>query len=77
MKTLLDTNICIYIIKQRPQAVIDRLLASPAEDIGISVISVAELRYGASKSGQPKKNHEALEQFLSRDLGSSEHIFSL
>ena len=31
----------------------------------ISVISVAELRYGASKSGQPKKNHEALDQFLS------------
>jgi len=65
MKTILDTNICIYIIKQRPQAVIDKLLASPAEDIGISVISVAELRYGASKSGQPKKNHEALDQFLS------------
>jgi tRNA(fMet)-specific endonuclease VapC len=65
MKTLLDTNICIYIIKQRPRAVIDKLLAYPAEDIGISVITVAELRYGASKSAQPKKNHEALDQFLS------------
>lgn len=65
MKAMLDTNICIYIIKQRPQSVLDRMLASPTEDIGISIITVAELRYGASKSKRPQKNHEALDEFLS------------
>jgi tRNA(fMet)-specific endonuclease VapC len=65
MKFMLDTNICIYLIKQRPQAVLDRFLAIPVGDIGISVITLAELRYGAGKSNQPKKNHEALEEFIS------------
>ena len=65
MKFMLDTNICIYLIKQRPQSVLDRFLSLPVGDIGISVITLAELRYGAGKSNQPKKNHEALEQFMS------------
>mgnify|MGYP001610781474 CR=1 FL=1 len=65
MKVMLDTNICIYLIKQRPQSVLERFLSLPVGDIGISVITLAELRYGASKSTQSKKNHEALEQFIS------------
>lgn len=65
MKSMLDTNICIYIIKQQPATVMDRLLKSPAENIGISVITVGELRYVASKSKRPKRNHDALDQFFS------------
>lgn len=65
MKVMLDTNICIYIIKQRPSSVLDRLVALPSEDVGISVITVCELRYGASKSARPKQNHAALDEFLS------------
>ena len=65
MKIMLDTNICIYLIKQRPQALLNRFRSFPVGDIGISVITLAELQYGASKSSQPKKNREALEQFLS------------
>lgn len=34
-------------------------------EIGLSVITLAELRYGAGKSSQPRKNHEALDQFIS------------
>jgi len=65
MKAMLDTNICIYIIKRRPQAVLDRFNAFPVGDIGISSITLAELEYGAAKSAQPKKNREALEEFVS------------
>jgi tRNA(fMet)-specific endonuclease VapC len=65
MKAMLDTNICIYIIKRRPQSVLDRFSAFPVGDIGISSITLAELEYGAAKSAQPKKNREALEEFVS------------
>lgn len=62
---MLDTNICIYIIKRKPDSVIERFRSFAVGDIGISVITLAELQYGASKSSQPKKNHEALEEFIS------------
>ncbi len=65
MKFMLDTNICIYIIKQRPETVLKRFASHPIGDIGISAITLAELEYGASKSGNPTRNREALEQFVS------------
>lgn len=64
MKVMLDTNICIYLIKQQPPAVIERFLSHPVGDIGISSVTVAELAYGVSKSRHPGKNRHALEQFL-------------
>jgi tRNA(fMet)-specific endonuclease VapC len=64
MKVMLDTNICIYLIKQRPPSVLERFTAFPVGEIGISVITLAELEYGASKSSLPKKNREALQQFV-------------
>jgi tRNA(fMet)-specific endonuclease VapC len=64
MKVMLDTNICIYLIKQRPPSVLERFSAFPVGEIGISVITLAELEYGASKSSLPKKNREALQQFV-------------
>ncbi len=65
MKVMLDTNICIYIIKQKPGSALQRFAAFPVGDIGISVITLAELEYGASKSREPARNREALEQFVS------------
>ncbi len=64
MNVMLDTNICIYLIKHVPSALIERFESFPVGDIGISVITLAELEYGASKSSQPRKNLEALEQFV-------------
>ncbi|TKB94576.1 MAG: type II toxin-antitoxin system VapC family toxin [Nitrospira sp.] len=64
MKVMLDTNICIYLIKQRPPTVIDRFLSHPVGDIGVSSITVAELAYGVNKSRHTTKNRLALEQFL-------------
>ena len=65
MKVMLDTNICIYVIKRRPQGVLQRFRFLPVGDIGISAITLAELEYGVAKSAQPKKNREALEAFIS------------
>jgi len=65
MRVTLDTNICIYLIKQRPESLLARFRSFPVGNIGVSVITLAELQYGVSKSSQPKGNREALEQFLS------------
>ncbi|MEH2309822.1 type II toxin-antitoxin system tRNA(fMet)-specific endonuclease VapC [Nostoc sp.] len=64
MRYLLDTNICIYLIKQKPQKVLDRFQTLSISDLGISSITVAELEYGVAKSQQQEKNRIALMQFL-------------
>jgi tRNA(fMet)-specific endonuclease VapC len=64
MKYLLDTNICIYIIKKKPEEVIKRFLKMKPDSIGISSITVSELYYGVAKSSKPNENTIALEQFI-------------
>ncbi|XAH21094.1 type II toxin-antitoxin system VapC family toxin [Xylophilus sp. GW821-FHT01B05] len=63
MQYLLDTNICIYIINERPAHVIQRFRQYHAGDIGISSLSAAELAFGVAKSGS-QRNRMALEKFL-------------
>jgi tRNA(fMet)-specific endonuclease VapC len=65
MKLMLDTNICIYLIKEHPAPVLDRFAAHPVGDIGVSVITLAELEYGVAKSSRPARNRAALDQFVS------------
>lgn len=64
MKLMLDTNICIYIIKQKPAEVLVRFADYEVGDIAISSITVAELQCGIMKSKQPGRNQQALDQFL-------------
>ena len=64
MKYLLDTNICIFAIRQKPQRVTDKFLQFQADELAISTVTLAELRYGADKSSNPGKNHAALNSFL-------------
>ena len=64
MKYMLDTNICIGIIRQSPSKLIQRLISYTLGDVGVSSITVAELAHGAQKSNQTQKNMAALEQFL-------------
>jgi tRNA(fMet)-specific endonuclease VapC len=64
MKLLLDTNICIYLIKQQPAAVLKRFLEYQVGDIGISSITLSELRYGVAKSAHREKNAKALDEFV-------------
>ena len=62
---LLDTNICIYIIKKKPADVLKVLKTKTKKDIYISSITVAELEYGVAKSQYPERNKVALIEFLS------------
>lgn len=64
MKLMLDTNICIYIIKQRPPEVFARFREYAVGDIVISSITVAELQCGAERSEKPERNQQAINQFL-------------
>ena len=63
-KYLLDTNICIYIIKKKPLQVIQKLQSLDISDVAISSITLSELEYGVSKSAAVEKNKLALTQFL-------------
>ncbi len=64
MKYMLDTNICIYLIKQKPPKVLKHFKTHAIGDIGISSITLAELRYGVSKSQHVEKNRLALDEFI-------------
>jgi len=64
MKYMLDTNICIGLIRQKPEKLIRRLTRCKPGDVGVSSITVAELAHGANKSNQIEQNLSALEQFL-------------
>ncbi len=64
MKYLLDTNICIYLIKQKPPKVLKHFKSHAVGDIGISSITLAELRYGVSKSQHIERNRQALDEFI-------------
>ena len=64
MKYMLDTNICIYIIKKKPIQVIQVLQKKKIGDICISTITLAELEYGVEKSLNKVKNQLALTEFL-------------
>lgn len=65
MKYMLDTNICIYAIKKKPEQVLKRLKENWEKGLCISAITLAELEYGVQKSAYPEKNELALIQFLS------------
>jgi len=65
MKYMLDTNICIYIIKEKPKKVINKFHTLDVGDICISSITLAELEYGVEKSQYTERNRLALAGFLS------------
>lgn len=63
MKFMLDTNICIYIIKKRPENVLKKFQSFEVGDICISSITLAELMFGVHKSQHQQKNKIALFEF--------------
>jgi len=64
MHYLLDTNICIYLIKKRPPEVLERFRQHSPQDVAISTITLFELEYGAEKSQYPQRSKDALAKFL-------------
>lgn len=67
MKYLLDTNICLYIMQRRPATVAARFEALSRGDVGISIITYAEMRVGIEKHPDSRKHNEKiLELFVQR-----------
>ncbi len=64
MKYILDTNICIYIINEKPDKVLRKFELYPVYEFGISSITHAELQYGVEKSKNKNTNQAALDEFL-------------
>lgn len=64
IRYMLDTNICISLIKVRPNKISRKLSRLPVEDVGISSVVAAELWYGVALSEKRKQNEGALRDFL-------------
>ena len=64
MRYMLDTNICIYLIKRQPNEVIDKFQGISPGEIAISSVTVAEMMYGVAKSRHQERNESALVSFL-------------
>lgn len=64
MTFLLDTNICIYIIKNRYVDLVKKLRNVGIENVAISTITIAELEYGMANSSRPGETMSKLYEFL-------------
>lgn len=63
MKYILDTDICIFALKQR-MGVLQRLLKESPDDIAVSAMTEAELTFGAIKSANPERARPQVAAFL-------------
>ena len=64
MRFLLDTNVCIEMIRGKPDRILSRLRRYRPGDVGISSITLVELWHGVAKSRSPEGNGVALEELL-------------
>lgn len=62
---LLDSNICIFLIRNKTLLLRERIKRYSPSLLHLSVITVAELEYGAAKSKNPVKEHQAVLDFVS------------
>ncbi len=82
LKYMLDTNICIYTVKNRPQQVREAFNRHHGQ-LCISSISLMELIYGAERSAMPERNLSVIEGFSARlevlnyDQGAATHTGQL
>ena len=67
MKYLLDTNVWIDYLTGRYPTVVTRIQESPPDDLCLSSVVMADLRYGAEKSKRKRLNHDLLDT-LARDV---------
>ncbi len=65
LRFLLDTNICIYVIKNRPRQMLE-IFNRHAGHMAISTITLSELLHGVEKSADPERNLAVVENFCSR-----------
>ena len=75
---MLDTNMCSYIIKERPVSVLQHFQELNMESICISIVSYAELMYGVERSSSKRINHSVIRDFtryldvISWDIGAAD-----
>lgn len=65
MKYMLDTNICIHVMKHRPETAIQNFLKHRPSELCISAVTYAELMHGVEKSQDVERNRVAVTLFLS------------
>ena len=64
-KFMLDTNICIYLMKRQPPEVAARLQGLFVGEVVMSAVTLAELEYGVACSGPSRaRNRDALDGLL-------------
>jgi tRNA(fMet)-specific endonuclease VapC len=61
---MLDTNMCIYLMKNQPESVARRFDQCLTGDVVMSAITYAELRYGVEVSSVPEKDAQMLESLI-------------
>lgn len=62
---MLDTNMCIYLLKRQPlQTLVARFRSHGAGEITVSTITLAELRVGAARSTDPTHNNSVIDRLL-------------
>ncbi|MDA1053597.1 MAG: type II toxin-antitoxin system VapC family toxin [Planctomycetota bacterium] len=64
MKFILDTNTCVFVIRQKSQILMQRFAQYAFNDLGVSSVTLAELRFGAARVPIPPKIKNALNAFL-------------
>ena len=64
LRRLLDTNVCIHVIRRKPPGVLRRFEDYEVGEVGVSSVTAAELYHGAEKSSRREQNLEALGGFL-------------
>ena len=68
MRYMLDTNICIYLMKAHPPEVLARLLQLDHGDVVMSIITYAELRMGLEPLGLTRAQNEHALNLLTREI---------
>ena len=64
MSFMLDTSICVDLIRQRSEPILRKLKRRRPEDLCVSAVTLNELEYGVAKSSDPDKNRLALAEFM-------------
>jgi tRNA(fMet)-specific endonuclease VapC len=61
LRFLLDTNVWVDYLNRRYSSVVERIQTAGPDDLALSSVVLAELRYGADKSQHPAQNHARLD----------------
>jgi tRNA(fMet)-specific endonuclease VapC len=64
MKFMLDTNICVDMIRKREDALLRKFTRRQSQDFCVSAVTLSELEYGCAKSADAARNRLALAQFM-------------